>query len=276
VIAAQRTGTLMGCQRGPVSVGRAAFRVPASAWNRLSPVVLTGWGLTRSNSERGRDPDLAATDGDFNVGVTSRSELVDLIETERESGVFLSVLGFGRGNLNDAGLEELVDRGNGNYAYIDSLAEARRVLIDQAGATLVTIAKDVKIQVEFNPALVDSYRLIGYGNCRQADRDFAGQGSFEIVESLTRGALGRDDHGERKQFLQLIALAENLEDSMRAFAPPDRKHLGGRVILSPNATKRCWFVRRHVHPELPQSFRRHIGFVHCILHLDRHPGRRRL
>jgi len=113
-----------------------------------------------------------ATDGDFNVGVTSRAELVDLIERERESGIFLSVLGFGRGNLNDSGMEELADHGNGNYAYVDSPAEARRVLVHEAGATLVTIARDVKIQVEFNPAKVQAYRLIGYENRRLADRDF--------------------------------------------------------------------------------------------------------
>ncbi|MBK7950048.1 MAG: VWA domain-containing protein [Deltaproteobacteria bacterium] len=115
---------------------------------------------------------ILATDGDFNVGVTSRSELVDLIEKERESGVFLSVLGFGRGNLNDAGMEELADHGNGNYAYVDSPAEARRVLVHEAGSTLVTIARDVKIQAEFNPARVQAYRLIGYENRRLADRDF--------------------------------------------------------------------------------------------------------
>jgi Ca-activated chloride channel family protein len=115
---------------------------------------------------------ILATDGDFNVGVTSRSELVGLIEKERESGVFLTVLGFGRGNLNDAGMEELADKGNGNYAYIDSPAEARKVLVQEAGSTLVTIAKDVKIQVEFNPARVAGYRLIGYENRRLEDRDF--------------------------------------------------------------------------------------------------------
>jgi Ca-activated chloride channel family protein len=115
---------------------------------------------------------ILATDGDFNVGVTSRSELVKLIEKERESGVFLTVLGFGRGNLNDAGMEELADKGNGHYAYIDSPAEARKVLVQEAGSTLVTIAKDVKIQVEFNPARVAAYRLIGYENRRLADRDF--------------------------------------------------------------------------------------------------------
>ena len=94
---------------------------------------------------------ILATDGDFNVGVTSQDELVRLIEEERESGVFLSVLGFGTGNLKDSTMEKLADKGNGNYAYLDSLHEARKVLVREAGATLVTIAKDVKIQVEFNP-----------------------------------------------------------------------------------------------------------------------------
>ncbi len=123
------------------------------------------------------DPDainrvILATDGDFNVGVTSRSELVRLIERERASGIFLSVLGVGRGNLNDAGMEELADHGNGNYAYLDGMAEARKVLVREAGGTLVTIAKDVKFQLEFNPGRVAAYRLIGYENRRLADRDF--------------------------------------------------------------------------------------------------------
>jgi Ca-activated chloride channel family protein len=114
-----------------------------------------------------------ATDGDFNVGVTSIGELTRLIEKERESGVFLSVLGVGRGNLKDTTLEMLADRGNGNYAYVDSLQEARRALVEQVGATLVTIAKDVKLQVEFNPRRVAAYRLIGYENRALNTEDFA-------------------------------------------------------------------------------------------------------
>src|ERR671918_2579400 len=113
-----------------------------------------------------------ATDGDFNVGVTSQDELVRLIEQERESGVFLSVLGVGTGNLKDSTMEKLADKGNGNYAYLDSLHEARRVLIAEAGSTLVTVAKDVKIQVEFNPAQVAAYRLIGYENRLLNKEDF--------------------------------------------------------------------------------------------------------
>ncbi|MEE8165408.1 MAG: von Willebrand factor type A domain-containing protein, partial [Myxococcota bacterium] len=259
---------------------------------------------------------ILATDGDFNVGVTSRSELVKLIEKERQSGVFLTVLGFGRGNLNDAGMEELADKGNGHYAYIDSIAEARKVLVHEAGGTLVTIAKDVKIQVEFNPMRVAAYRLIGYENRRLEDRDFnddkkdageigaghdvtalyeivpvgvdfdsgvdplkyqkliepnasgsddwltvklrykvpqgsksqlvstvvdgsphrleetsesgrftaavalfgmllrdsdfKGEGDFDLVRSLARGALGEDPRGERAEFVRLVALAKDL------------------------------------------------------------------
>jgi Ca-activated chloride channel family protein len=113
-----------------------------------------------------------ATDGDFNVGVTSQSELVQLIEHERESGIFLSVLGVGTGNLKDSTMEKLADKGNGNYSYLDSLHEARKVLVREAGGTLETIAKDVKIQVEFNPREVAAYRLIGYENRLLNHEDF--------------------------------------------------------------------------------------------------------
>jgi Ca-activated chloride channel family protein len=113
-----------------------------------------------------------STDGDFNVGVTNQGDLIRLIEEQRESGIALSVLGFGMGNLKDSTMEKLADRGNGNYAYIDSLQEAKKVLVEQAGGTLVTVAKDVKVQVEFNPRVVGSYRLIGYENRVLEDRDF--------------------------------------------------------------------------------------------------------
>jgi Ca-activated chloride channel homolog len=115
---------------------------------------------------------ILATDGDFNVGLTGDAELVNLIEEKRRGGVFLSVLGFGTGNLNDSMMEKLADKGNGNYAYIDTESEARKALGEQVAGTLATIAKDVKIQVEFNPRLVAGYRLIGYENRLLADKDF--------------------------------------------------------------------------------------------------------
>jgi len=115
---------------------------------------------------------ILATDGDLNVGVTSDEALVDLVRRKAAGGTFLTVLGFGRGNLQDEKLEALADKGNGMYAYIDGAREARRVLVEQLGGSLVTIAKDVKIQVEFNPARVASYRLIGYENRALAAEDF--------------------------------------------------------------------------------------------------------
>lgn len=115
---------------------------------------------------------ILATDGDFNVGVSSTSELIRMIEEKREQGIFLSVLGFGTGNLKDSRMEQLADKGNGNYAYIDNISEARKVLVSQMGGTLFTIAKDVKIQVEFNPARVKAYKLVGYENRLLAKEDF--------------------------------------------------------------------------------------------------------
>jgi len=115
---------------------------------------------------------ILCTDGDLNVGITSDDALVDLIAREAKSGVFLTVLGFGTGNLKDSKMEKLADHGNGMYAYIDSVREARKVLVEQMSGSLVTIAKDVKLQIEFNPAQVRSYRLIGYENRVLAAKDF--------------------------------------------------------------------------------------------------------
>ena len=116
---------------------------------------------------------ILATDGDFNVGVTEGPELDKLIEAKRETGVFLSVLGFGQGNVKHDKLESLADKGNGQYSFIDSIKEARKVLVEEIGGTLVTIAKDVKIQVRFHPAKTGSYRLIGYENRMLQAQDFA-------------------------------------------------------------------------------------------------------
>jgi Ca-activated chloride channel family protein len=142
---------------------------------------------------------ILATDGDFNVGTTSEGELTRLIEDKRKSGVFLTVLGFGTGNTKDATMETLADKGNGNYAYIDTLSEARKVLVREAGSTLVTIAKDVKLQVEMNPLKVASYKLIGYENRLLAKEDFnddkkdageigAGHAVTALYEIVPKGA----------------------------------------------------------------------------------------
>lgn len=116
---------------------------------------------------------IMATDGDFNVGITSEGELTRLIQENVKNGVYLSVLGYGMGNYKDNKLESMADNGNGNYAYIDTIDEARRVLVNEAGGTLFTVAKDVKLQVEFNPAVIKGYRLIGYENRVMSATDFA-------------------------------------------------------------------------------------------------------
>ena len=126
----------------------------------------------RHHMEGGNNRVILATDGDFNVGPSSDSEMIRLIEGRRDEGTFLTVLGFGTGNLQDAKMEQIADHGNGNFAYIDSAQEARKVLVSEFGGTLYTIAKDVKLQVEFNPAHVQAYRLIGYENRMLAAADF--------------------------------------------------------------------------------------------------------
>ncbi len=122
--------------------------------------------------EGGNNLIIMATDGDFNVGISSESDLEDFIEDKRDEGVFLSILGFGTGNIKDNKMELLADKGNGNYSYIDSASEANKVLVVEMSSTLYTIAKDVKIQVEFNPQNVAAYRLVGYDNRRLNAEDF--------------------------------------------------------------------------------------------------------
>jgi Ca-activated chloride channel homolog len=131
------------------------------------------YALAAANyDKKGINRVILATDGDFNVGISDPGELKGYVERKRESGIFLSVLGFGQGNYNDALMQELAQNGNGNAAYIDTLNEARKVLVDEAGSTLIPIAKDVKIQVEFNPAAVAEYRLIGYETRMLNQEDF--------------------------------------------------------------------------------------------------------
>ncbi|MBK8534851.1 MAG: VWA domain-containing protein [Candidatus Competibacteraceae bacterium] len=152
-----------------------------AALNRLSAGGSTNGGagiqlaynLAREGFiEGGVNRVILATDGDFNVGTVNFEALKNLVETQRKSGVALTTLGFGAGNYNDQLMEQLADAGNGNYAYIDTLQEANKVLVEQMSATLLTIAKDVKIQIEFNPALVEEYRLIGYENRVLRREDF--------------------------------------------------------------------------------------------------------
>jgi Ca-activated chloride channel family protein len=155
-------------------IARVIDDLSASGSTNGSAGIQTAYDLAVANFIRdGVNRVILMTDGDFNVGTTSMDALVKLIEYRAQSGVFLSVLGVGRGNLKDATMEKLADRGNGNYAYIDTLNEARKVLVEQMAGTLITVAKDVKLQVEFNPTQVKAYRLLGYENRVLAAADFA-------------------------------------------------------------------------------------------------------
>ena len=170
---------------------------------------------------------ILATDGDFNVGTVSREHLIDMVERKRKTGISFSALGFGTGNYNEHLMEQLADKGNGNYGYIDNLLEAKKLLVDQRAGTLMTIAKDVKIQVEFNPAVVAEYRLLGYQNRMLEREDFnndkvdAGEiGAGHTVTALYEIVL-QDSDGKRMEPLRYSdnhpqdgkAMAKNLEEA---------------------------------------------------------------
>lgn len=174
--------------------------------------------------EGGNNRIVLATDGDFNVGAASDKAMEDLIVEKRKSGVFLTVLGFGMGNYQDAKCEILADKGNGNHAYIDNLLEAKKVLVNEFGGTFVTIAKDVKMQVEFNPATVEGYRLIGYENRLLAAEDFnddskdagemgAGHTVTALYEIIPKGAKSSFKPLDELKYQQRQALASDMNTS---------------------------------------------------------------
>jgi len=155
------------------TIERALNRLNAGGSTAGAAGIELAYKVAKENFIRnGNNRVILATDGDFNVGTSSQSELVRLIEEKREQDVFLTVLGFGTGNYSDSRMEQLSNSGNGNYAYIDNILEAKKVLVNEMGGTLYTIAKDVKLQVEFNPTQVASYRLIGYENRLLNNEDF--------------------------------------------------------------------------------------------------------
>ncbi len=157
------------------TINEALSSMTAEGCTNGGDAIITAYELAEKNFiDGGNNRVILATDGDLNVGLTSESDLVDLItEEKKENNIFLSVLGFGTDNLKDNKLEALADNGDGNYAFIDSAYEAKKVLVDEMGGTLNTVAKDVKFQIEFNPANVKGYRQIGYENRALADADFA-------------------------------------------------------------------------------------------------------
>jgi secreted protein with Ig-like and vWFA domain len=173
VVYAGSSGVVLEPTSDKAKLREALSRLEAGGSTNGAAGIQAAYDLAqRAFKKGGNNRVVLATDGDFNVGVTNQGDLVDLIQRRAKNGVFLSVLGFGMGNTKDSTMEKLADKGNGNYAYVDSLREGRKVLVEEMSGTLYTIAKDVKIQVEFNPAKVSAYRLIGYENRLLAKEDF--------------------------------------------------------------------------------------------------------
>ena len=186
---------------------------------------------------------ILATDGDFNVGASSDADMVQLIEEKRQTGVFLTVLGVGEGNLQAAKMEKLADKGNGNYSYLDTITEAQKVLIHELGGTLYTVAKDVKIQVEWNPARVRAYRLIGYENRMLRNEDFADD---------------KKDAGEVGSGHSVTALYEvvpaGVETDVTIRMPDSLRYQQRSTQPTPNAGAELLFVKvRYKQPDGDQS-----------------------
>ncbi|PXA95293.1 hypothetical protein DMC47_19915, partial [Nostoc sp. 3335mG] len=208
VVYAGAAGLVLDASSDPDEVRDAVDRLSAGGSTAGGEGIELAYRTARANMRRdGINRVILATDGDFNIGMTDTSQLEQLIERNRDDGITLTTLGFGQGNLNDAMMEGIADKGNGNYAYIDSAMEARKVLDDELSSTLFTIAKDVKVQVEFNPAQISEYRLIGYENRALREQDFAndevdagdigaGHQVTAIYEVVPRGAKGWT--GERR------------------------------------------------------------------------------
>lgn len=175
VVYAGRSGTLLAAAKGneKEKILNAIDSLQAGGSTHGSAGIEAAYALAKENYIKdGINRIILCTDGDFNVGVTSKAALLDLVREKRESGIFLSVFGFGMGNYKDDMLVKLADNGNGMYAYIDTPLEAKKVLVEQIGSSMITVAKDVKIQVEFNPQRVTSYRLVGYEKRLLQARDF--------------------------------------------------------------------------------------------------------
>ncbi|MGE6694148.1 vWA domain-containing protein [Sphingobium limneticum] len=166
--------TLVEGSHDPAEIKAALDGLDAQGATAGGPALAMAYDLARAHRIAGGiNRIIMATDGDFNVGLSDQQGLEDMVKRNREDGITLTTLGFGQGNYNDAMMEAVADLGNGNHAYIDSAMEARKVLGEELSSTLFTIARDVKIQVEFNPAAVSQYRLIGYENRALAEEDFA-------------------------------------------------------------------------------------------------------
>jgi len=202
VVYAGAAGVVLPSTNDPRAIRTALERLQAGGSTAGGAGIQLAYNVAREGFIKGGvNRVILATDGDFNVGVSDTKALIQLVEHERDSGITLTTLGFGQGNYNEAMMEQIADHGNGNYSYIDSALEARKVLGEEMSSTLFTIAKDVKIQVEFNPAQVSQYRLLGYENRALREEDFnndrvdagdigAGHQVTAIYEIVPAGAEG--------------------------------------------------------------------------------------
>ena len=173
VVYAGAAGVVLEPTNDPAKIRRALDSLSAGGSTAGGAGINLAYNVARENFiEGGVNRVILATDGDFNVGISSQESLIEMIERQRDSGITLTTLGFGTGNYNEAMMEQIANHGNGNYAYIDTAMEAQKVLSDEMSSTLFTIAQDVKIQVEFNPRHVSQYRLIGYENRALREEDF--------------------------------------------------------------------------------------------------------
>ncbi|WP_363737418.1 MULTISPECIES: vWA domain-containing protein [unclassified Sphingobium] len=212
--------TLVEGSHDPAEIKAALDGLDANGSTAGGPALARAYDLARAHFiPGGINRIIMATDGDFNVGLSDQHGLEEMVKRNRDDGVTLTTLGFGQGNYNDAMMEAVADLGNGNHAYIDSAMEARKVLDDELSSTLFTIAKDVKVQVEFNPALVSQYRLIGYENRGLAEQDFADD---------------RVDAGEIGAGHQVTALYEIVPAGEAGWVAP-RRYAGNRAPFPPAA-----------------------------------------
>ena len=220
------------------TIKKALMGLEAGGGTHGSKGIETAYALAEDNFIKGgNNRVILATDGDLNIGLTSEEELEELITEKKESGIFLSVLGFGTGNIKDNKMETLADKGNGNYAYIDSLREANKVLVEEMSATLLTICKDVKLQVEFNPAVVSEYCLIGYENRALNKEDFDD-------DSKDAGEIGA---GHSVTALYEVILKEPLsglsdEDINDLKYSDEYRKEQGKGSLESSATEKEWFT----------------------------------
>ena len=213
VVYAGSTGVVLEPTGSPGRIRAALGRLEAGGSTAGAAGLELAYAMAQKGFiEGGVNRVILATDGDFNVGISNTDTLIDMIERKRDSGITLTTLGFGTGNYNEAMMEQIANHGNGNYAYIDSAMEAKKVLRDEMNSTLFTIAKDVKIQVEFNPAVVSQYRLIGYENRALREEDFAndrvdagdiGAGHqvtalYEVIPAGAKGWIGERRYEENR------------------------------------------------------------------------------